>query len=321
MKSTKHLHDDLHKQAIDWLLRLQAKPCPESDRQAFEYWLTTSPEHKHAYERIEAQWNWMAQFKASSFPARAAALSFKKRSSWPLIAYSTAAGLLLAAGLTAFSANGWYGDSITYQVAKGDKQIIQLADGSAMELNTDSEARVHYNRWRRQVDLVRGEAYFTVTHNPDRPFEVRAGNGRIRDIGTAFEVYLQAEQVIVAVEEGSVEVRASGRKTLAAGQLLSYNANGDFLSHPEQNLAGLTAWRQGKMVFGARRLADVLTEIGRYHDTTIRLQNPALAELKVSGTFHTDKLSNSLNAIAAILPVKIVQISEHEIVLKSSKAR
>jgi transmembrane sensor len=169
--------------------------------------------------------------------------------------------------------------------------------------------------------LLRGEAFFTVTHDAERPFEVRAGNGRIRDIGTAFEVYIKPDQVIVAVQEGIVEVQALGKRELTVGQQIAYNNNGEFRQLQDQDIAGLTAWRQGQLVFHDRRLDDVLAEVGRYHDTHIRLQDQKLGKLRVSGTFHIERLNDILNAIGAISPVKVDYIGSREILLRSTASR
>lgn len=317
MKTIPPSPDSVHTQAIDWLLRIRSENCTETERHAFNIWLEESANHRQAYEKAQAQWEWMEPFKAMSFPARDAALRYRSKSPRRLFKYSAAASLLLALGLTAFMPNGWIGIPHTYIAEKGGRQTIDLADGSSIELNTDSEVRVHFNRWRRDVEIVKGEAFFTVTHNAERPFEVRAGSGRIRDIGTAFEVYIKPEQVIVAVQEGIVEVQASGKRELTAGQQLAFNGSGEFQTLQGQDIAGLTAWRQGNLVFRNRRLDDVLAEVGRYHDTRIRLQNETLGKLRVSGTFHTAELNDTLNAIATILPVNIDHVGEHEIVLKS----
>jgi transmembrane sensor len=309
--------DSVQTQAIDWLLRIRSANCTATERQAFNNWLEESAGHRQAYETAQAQWEWMEPFKAMNFPARDAALRYRKKPHRFLFVYA-AASLLLALGLTAFMPNGWLGIPHTYVAEKGDRQTVTLADGSSIELNTDSEVRVHFNRWRRNVEMIKGEAFFTVTHDAERPFEVRAGSGRIRDIGTAFEVYIKPEQVIVAVQEGIVEVQASGKRELTAGQQLAFNDRGEFQALQDQDVAGLTAWRQGKLVFRDRCLDDVLAEVGRYHDIRIRLQNETLGKLRVSGTFLTAELDDTLSAIAAILPVNIDHVGAHEIVLKSA---
>jgi len=318
VKTTPPSPDSVHAQAVDWILRIRSENCPETERHAFNTWLEESASHRQAYETVQAQWEWMEPFKAMNFPARDAALRYRGKSPRRLFIYSAAATLLLAMGLTAFMPNGWLGIPHTYVAEKGDRQTVTLADGSRIELNTESEVRVHFNRWQRSVEIIKGEAFFTVNHDAERPFEVRAGSGRIRDIGTAFEVYIKPQHVIVAVQEGIVEVQASGKRELTAGQQLAFSNNGEFQALQAQDVAGLTAWRQGNLVFRDRRLDDVLAEVGRYHDTRIRLQNETLGKLRVSGTFHTAELGDTLNAIAAILPVNIDQVGEHEIVLKSA---
>jgi len=318
VKTTPPSPDSVHAQAVDWLLRIRSENCPETERHAFNIWLEASASHRQAYETVLAQWEWMEPFKAMNFPARDAALRYRGKSPRRLFIYSAAATLLLAMGLTAFMPNGWLGIPHTYVAEKGDRQTVTLADGSRIELNTESEVRVHFNRWQRSVEIIKGEAFFTVNHDAERPFEVRAGSGRIRDIGTAFEVYIKPQHVIVAVQEGIVEVQASGKRELTAGQQLAFSNNGEFQALQAQDVAGLTAWRQGNLVFRDRRLDDVLAEVGRYHDTRIRLQNETLGKLRVSGIFHTAELGDTLNAIAAILPVNIDQVGTHEIVLKSA---
>jgi len=318
VKTTPPSPDSVHAQAVDWLLRIRSENCPETERHAFNIWLEASASHRQAYETVLAQWEWMEPFKAMNFPARDAALRYRGKSPRRLFIYSAAATLLLAMGLTAFMPNGWLGIPHTYVAEKGDRQTVTLADGSRIELNTESEVRVHFNHWQRSVEIIKGEAFFTVNHDAERPFEVRAGSGRIRDIGTAFEVYIKPEHVIVAVQEGIVEVQASGKRELTAGQQLAFSNSGEFQALQAQDVAGLTAWRQGNLVFRNRRLDDVLAEVGRYHDTRVRLQNETLGKLRVSGTFHTAELGDTLDAIAAILPVNIDHVGTHEIVLKSA---
>lgn len=318
MKTIPSSSDSVPAQAVDWLLRIRSENCTETELHAFNTWLEESASHRQAYETVQAQWEWMEPFKAMNFPARDAALRYRGKSPRCLFMYSAAATLLLALGLTAFMPNGWLGIPHTYIAEKGGRQTVALADGSRIELNTDSEVRVHFNHWQRNVEMIKGEAFFTVTHDAERPFEVRAGSGRIRDIGTAFEVYIKPEQVIVAVQEGIVEVQALKKRELTAGQQLAFNGSGEFQILQGQDVAGLTAWRQGNLVFRDRRLDDVLAEVGRYHDTRIRLQNESLGKLRISGTFHTAELDNTLNAIATLLPVNIDHVGDHEVVLKSA---
>ena len=162
MKITPPSSDPLQTQAVDWLLRIRSENCTETERHAFNTWLEESASHRQAYETVQAQWDWMEQFKVMNFPARNAALRYRGKSPRRLFIYSAAATLLLTLGLATFMPNGWLGIPHTYVAEKGDRQTITLADGSSIDLNTESEVRIHFNRWQRNVEMIKGEAFFTV---------------------------------------------------------------------------------------------------------------------------------------------------------------
>lgn len=316
---TPDLTDQSRKEAIDWVLQLRSESCTPDKQRLFVDWLAQNPEHQKLYTRYDSQWQGLDRFKGLDFPVRREALNYrppahKPKQQWSRLAI--AASLLLALGLTAISPNGWYGTDARYIVAQGSRETINLADGSRLELNGDAEVNVHLSRWRRSVELVKGEAFFNVVHEPDRPFVVAAANGRIVDVGTQFEVYLQSDKVLVAVQEGSVRVDAKDSRELAANQLLAYNRTGDFMPMPSDNVDNLTAWRQGQLVFDNRRLDEVLAQLGRYHATQVRLGSPGLAKLKVSGRFRIDRLDSALTTIASTLSVSLQHPSPDVVVLK-----
>ncbi|AMK76722.1 iron dicitrate transport regulator FecR [Methylomonas methanica] len=308
-------------QAIAWLLRLRDTPANAQIQRAFADWLAADPAHQSAYRQAQAQWAWMEPFTQQSFPARDAALRYRpparQSAGRKWLAYGMAATVLLGVGLAIFSPQGWYGLPHSYNTGKGQRQTLVLSDGSELELNTDTEVRVHFNHAQRHVDLIRGEAFFNVIHDAERPFSVQVGNLSVRDIGTAFDVYKQADRVSVAVQEGVVEMVSQGeRRELQAGQQLTYSDDHRFAAAPS-DITAATAWRQGQLIFNGRRLVEVLAEIGRYHDVQIRLPDPKLAELRVNGSFRTEQLDSMLNAVATLLPISVKRIGEREIVLEA----
>jgi FecR protein. len=106
---------------------------------------------------------------------------------------ASAASLLFAVGLGI--KEGWpLVDGRVLQTAKGELRQITLADGSLIELNSDTELAVHYSWLGRSLELVRGEALFSVAPGKWRPFEVSAGGGKLRDIGTRFDVAIGLRQ-------------------------------------------------------------------------------------------------------------------------------
>ena len=96
----------------------------------------------------------------------------------------------------------------SYSTAIGKQQLITLNDGSTVLLNTNSQIKVDYSDQARNITLVKGQAHFDVMPNPNQPFNVYAGTGLVKAVGTAFSVYLQPEIIEVTVTEGTVELSA-----------------------------------------------------------------------------------------------------------------
>jgi transmembrane sensor len=130
-----------------------------------------------------------------------------------------------------------------------------------------------------------------VAADPDRPFLVKAGPGTVRDIGTTFQVSRIDGQVNVGLLEGRVDVSVGSgadvrRSELAPGEQINIDGNGAIGSRQPLDLAAAHAWPQGDLVFRQRRLDELLVEMNRYSQVQLRLGDPALGSLQVSGVFH-----------------------------------
>jgi transmembrane sensor len=84
--------------------------------------------------------------------------------------------------------------------------MIRLADGSRVQLNTDSEIDVSLQKERRQIRFVKGEARFDVAHDPSRPFLVTARDGSLQAMGTVFNLRQRKDFTELTVIEGKVAV-------------------------------------------------------------------------------------------------------------------
>jgi transmembrane sensor len=310
-------------QAVAWFLCMQTDQISVTERREFLRWLNENPQHKQAYDNVGQHWEWLEPLKNLPFTERQEALKYQARRPYyqRIITYAAVALIVCALGLPIYWQQVGLIFPKTYQVAIGERQAIRLADGTRMDLNTDSAVKVQITPWRRDVELLRGEVYFQVAYDNKRPFRVKAGQGLIQDIGTAFEVYRQPGKTLVAVQEGIVDVETKERRRLTANQQLAYTENGEFLSLEQQAIDSLTAWRHGQLVFHARRLDDALAEIARYHSKKIRLEDNKLAALRISGAFPSARLDGMLNAVTRILPVRIVQQGDAIVIKRAGKPK
>lgn len=298
--------------AAAWLARRSNGEHSAEDQRAFLVWLNDNEANRAAFAKAEALWEQMRGLDSIADRQLAEARAFlaSNRQQPTRLRFAVAALALITAGVV------WQADWLsylndqTYQTAVGQSQSFNLADGSRLELNTNSAAKVHYSRHGREVRLAHGQAVFTVAHEDHRPFVVYAGKGKIRDVGTQFDVRHNDDWVSVAVLDGEVEV--SGRvdalpKPLHRGQQLNYKPSGEVTSVQAIDINTFSAWRERKLVFQGQPLKDVLEELGRYHRATVTVTAPKILETKVSGIFPTDNLSQAMQTIATALPIKLTQ--------------
>ncbi len=308
--------------ASRWVSLLHDRDCSPKQQEDFQAWLSLNPQHQQAYQEVEAFWQQTGGLETLAQPqleaARAYANQPQLRRRWlPRHPLALAASVLLLA--MAYPLVQLCLDNGTYRTAKGGQLLVQLSDGTRIDLNTDTELEVVYSFFNRKVILEHGEALFTVKHDAEKPFEVAASDGFIRDIGTQFDVYKQAEKVAVTVLEGEVSVthkQSEKVQNLSAGMRLSYGTDGQNQLANDVEYRNIAAWQQGKIIFKSQRLDTVLVELSRYHDVKLSIANSGLASLKVSGSFPTSDLNLALNTIAASLPVKISHRNENEIILE-----
>src|SRR6185503_5173686 len=151
------------------------------------------PMHARAYEELLDTWR---QLKKAAPMVRAPEGKSDGSRRWGRLA--AAASIIVAAVALGFY---WHAftTKATFETALGERATVTLPDGSTVQLNSASRVRVDYSMSSRVITLERGEAFFTVAHNADRPFWVTSGKGWVRAVGTAFDVYLNRSRVRVIV--------------------------------------------------------------------------------------------------------------------------
>lgn len=183
--------------------------------------------------------------------------------------------------------------------------VVDLA-GGRLFLDAGARAELPLSPWRREIRLTAGEAVFDIVHDEGRPFVVRSGRIVLTDLGTRFLVRHSPSETLTAVFEGRVEASAPGdiRGILEAGQAAVISAEGlTVAGMPDE--AEATAWRQGRMVLRNTRLDEAARRISRYRDRPVRADHPAVAGLRVSGSFSLDDPDGALRTLAQGLTLRL----------------
>jgi transmembrane sensor len=282
--------DDIEQAAALWLAREDAGLTPV-ERDALDAWLVQSSRHKVAYLQLKAAWNRTERLAALKSPApRAPAPRSGAMRRFALLAAAT---VVMFFGGSAYLS--WRQQSEhTYTTLVGHMRTVQLADGSRMELNTNTHVRTDVTSSLRVVTLESGEAYFDVIHDASHPFTVYAGNWRITDLGTKFSVFLDGDDVRVLVREGRVRMdplHGRARPTVAeAGYaVLAKGAETLVLSKPDADIASNLSWRGGVLEFEHQPLAEVAAQFNRYNTKQMQIEGSA-RKIPIGGSFKADNV-------------------------------
>jgi transmembrane sensor len=296
-------------EAAEWITRLDSGELSATDYASFQEWQSRSPHHRDAVQRLSALWSELDVLKQYARPIEALPEQHAGRSWFAALPkrsfiYAAAACLALAVVGTQFYQRQQTPSPmvVSYQTTVGEQKAVTLPDGSTVHMNTNSRIELAYYSDRRDLKLVRGEAYFDVAHDPNRPFAVYAGHGLVRDIGTAFDVRLLASAVEVTVSRGSVELAAllhGGNSPNPKEERLGALAAGQdaVFGRKVERLALVTnaainrklAWRNGVLIYAGEPLAQVVDDFNRYTNVKVALADPRLQNIPVGGYFEIGK--------------------------------
>jgi transmembrane sensor len=299
----------IDEQAIAWFVRLRDAEATREDRARFAAWLAADPRHRRAWREVESLWTGMDGLR----PGAIAPLPFRSPNPWRRLAAAAAILLLVfaAAGLWTVPPPGYAAGLLAdHRTAAGELRTVALPDGSTVTLSASTALSVAYSRTERQVVLHGGEGYFSVIADADRPFVVAAADGRVRVVGTEFDVKLAAGQTRVAVAKGLVDVATGGARPvrLEPGQAVRYGKHGIGAVHGVDT-ASIGAWRDGRLIFEGAPLGEVLRDLERYRSGRIAIYDDAIAGLRVTGAFDTRRPDAALDTIERTLPVKLVRLT------------
>jgi transmembrane sensor len=332
-------------QASHWWELLHSESASSADHREFGEWVARSPERVAAYlqtarlvQAIKSpQLVWpntpaevlIREAKASpeavlpfsiarvTLPVdRGGARHFHGRFAW-----GVAAVLFLGIGLALFMLEM----PQEYKTVLGEQRSVLLADGSRVTLNTASTIEVQLRKHRREVRLVQGEALFEVAHDAARPFEVRAGNALLNDLGTQFNVDMRSSGTTVTVVEGQVAVGSAARLSDSAGETAAHNgpatpgalilgANDRIVVTPSGlgapqhgvNITTSLAWIQRQLMFEHRPLSEIAEEFNRYNKDRIDIDSVELERREVTGVFEA-KDPASFVAFLSSIPGVVVR--------------
>lgn len=297
-----------HLEAADWIIRNGGAGRTAADDAAFQQWLDRDPENARSYEAAKRLMG-ETRMAIESDPALR---DLRIRSSSVVKPLLGLALVLFAAGSMFLFVDGPMRLRADRIAGTTEMPIVALEDGSTVQLNASSAIANDYDAARRTVRLLRGQAFFEVASDPDRPFVVEAGDVRVTALGTAFDIRLGRDETDVTVTHNAVlvEFADAGHSSmrLREGEQAGY----DHVTHTSTigpADAGLVlAWRRGQLVVDNAPLSYVVEEMGRHFAGRIVIAGDELARRRVSGTMTVSDTDAALAFLEQALDVRVGRI-------------
>jgi len=305
-------------QAVEWWVTLQGGDATETLRAACARWREAHPDHERAWRHIEMADSRMRQVSDALGAAVAQAALLAPRSRARRTAIKVIVGGLFVGG------GAWLAsDPLAVQrlradasTAVGERRTLRLADGTTLVLGTRSAVRLSMDGATRRIALLGGEVMVSTGkdagHTPPRALVVTTAQASLQPLGTRFAVRQDAAGGRVQVFEGAVRVMPNDaphvERIVQAGEQTHFTA---------RTIAPLTAldegggaWAEGMLVAVDMRLDVFLAELSRYRRGYLRC-DPAVAALRVSGTYPLGDIDAILAVLPHALPVSVASVTRY----------
>ncbi len=321
-------NNQLLDEAAEWIAHLRSDQVTAADQQAFALWLSEGAAQQQAFDQTESLWQDLgvvqhlpAELFSSEQAANAdvndttgTATVTRTAPTFGRRAFAAAAAIVVAVLLSWQLMPTPAPDASVFRTAVGEQKTISLDDGSSVMLNTHTKIGVDFSAAQRNVTLHRGEAHFTVAKDSERPFVVAWDDVTVTAVGTAFNIRRQPRQTLITVTEGEVQV-VDNHAARETGHSENVRAKQQVVVGKKEGLGDVTAiqgqqataWQRQQLVFDGTRLSDVIAELNRYSTRQIKIADPLLNSLPVSGVFRLDDPQAALRGLETSLALEHVE--------------
>jgi transmembrane sensor len=200
--------------------------------------------------------------------------------------------------------------------------VKTLADGSIIYLagNTSFSFPREFATDKRNVEL-KGEAFFDIFPNADKPFIIETGEATIQVLGTAFNVRTgNSGEFELLVDRGKVKVTmkkgASVSEFVTAGQKIVIKAGR--LEKSVFKVKEQPTWYTRHMHFKDETLRNFFNVLNRNFNTTFALADPETGNRRLTYTYDNESSESLTEQICLSLNLKS-QVRNDSIVISEFK--
>ncbi|WP_407316151.1 FecR family protein [Pseudomonas sp. nanlin1] len=298
--------DDISHQASAWFALLQGGSPTQAEREELAVWLKADPRHAQAYAQLEDWWSASALVLSPDMPAPHAQLSRRR-----FVGLGVAASALaVTAGASTFWLTDMQLSFADIRTSVGERRTVNLPDGSSVDLAGNTALNLDFASAKRSVELLHGEAFFSVAPSVGDEFKVSTKSGQVLTREGEFCLSCDHSSTLVAVSRKTVSVVTADQRTdLAEGLSLRFSMNrtGEI---QRAELDQILAWRGGRLVFFDKPLLTVVDELRRWRKGKIFIMDKPLADRRLSLILNIDRPEHMLDAITKALAVRVVRYTD-----------
>ena len=347
---------EIEAEAVLWVMRIDEGDISQDGQEELRIWLGQGEAYREAFTRLSTLWGGLdvleelndhaaaddnlQLLKIDATPRWKFAGANLLRRSARLTAIAASLAIVLATGLIYTLIGDQFKPYIgVFETAIGEQRQVSLPDGSSIQINTGSRVEVAFSKDARNIRLVQGEAHFDVAPDKKKPFSVYAGTGVVTAVGTSFTVYLRNKKVDVIVEEGRVALSSHrgnsdfynlsliDRENLSPVPLAEITAgqNAVFAEKIEsldlyepKAVKRKLSWREGRLSFSGETLSEVVSNVSRYTDIIIEIDDEHLRNLPIAGNFNVGEIDAMFEALEIMIGVRIEHVGTKRVRILSS---
>ena len=321
MKRSDYINDDL-------LVKYLLDTTTSTEKASVEKWLNANAENRRYYEHFQLIWKESRQLATASTVDESAAWErFRKRvgadtntariiplttrKPFPFLRIAAILVVLLGAGTL------WFLLGNHETVIKSGQQVVSntLPDGSSVTLNKDSKLVYASNENSREVSL-KGEAFFDVAQDVNKPFVIKVNDVTIRVLGTSFNVKTTKGNTAVIVESGAVEV-SKGKEVIQLKQheraVISTAQKALQKESSDDELYNY--YRTNLIVCNKTPLWKLVELFNEVYGVNIVIGDASKRDVPITTTFSVTSLDDNLKIIAETCQLQVTK-TDSEILLK-----
>lgn len=186
-----------------------------------------------------------------------------------------------------------------------------LPDGSTVTLNKRSSI-AYQSKFKgdtREIEL-KGEAFFKVTPDKNKPFIVKVNDVIVTVVGTSFNVKTINGSTEVVVETGLVRVTKKGQTVeLRANEKTIVSLQDSLIAPKPVDDQLYNYYRTKEFVCDATPLWKLVNVLNEAYDTKIELGSKRIGDLQLSTTFINSSLDEVIEVISQTFNLKVTRQS------------